>query len=87
MSRLRLLRRAAQLGLTANALRPARGQWASIPAFFSGWLTAELAPHLLLAQAAEAATQLARRQYSTRGDRVALAMSALSIAGLGALLL
>jgi len=85
MSRLRLLRRAAQLGLTANALRPARALWASIPAFFAGWLTAELAPHLLLAQTAEAATQLARRQYRTGGDRAALAMSALSIAGLGAL--
>ncbi|HEU5111285.1 MAG TPA: alpha/beta hydrolase, partial [Micromonosporaceae bacterium] len=86
MSWTRLVRRAAQLGLTANALRPARNLWASIPAFFAGWLTAELAPQLLLAQTAGAATQLARRQYRTPADRAALAMSALSIAGLGALI-
>src|SRR2546421_251441 len=48
MTRLTLLRRAALLGLTANALRPARGRW-SVPAFAAGWLTAELAPQLLAA--------------------------------------
>jgi hypothetical protein len=32
-------RRAVQLALTANALRPLRSPWASLPAFFSGWLT------------------------------------------------
>jgi acetyl esterase/lipase len=85
MSHLRLLRRTAQLGLTANALRPAGGR-ASIPAFFAGWLTAELAPHLLAAQAAGTLTQLARRQVRSPGDRAALALGALSMAGLGALI-
>ncbi|HEV2781738.1 MAG TPA: alpha/beta hydrolase [Actinophytocola sp.] len=86
MSRLLLARRVAQLGLTANALRPARGVWSSIPAFFAGWLTAELAPQLLVAQSAGAIAQLARGRVRTRDERLALAMSGLSIAGLGALI-
>jgi acetyl esterase/lipase len=85
MSRLRLIRRAAALGLTANALRPNQWPRSSVPTFFAGWLTAELAPQLLVAQAAGTAAQLVRGHVHTRSDRLALAMGALSMAGLGAL--
>ncbi|SFB46172.1 Acetyl esterase/lipase [Amycolatopsis marina] len=78
------LRRAVQLALTANAVRPLRGR-ASIPAFFAGWLTAELAPHLLALTAADSAAHVARR--GLRGaDRTGLAMGAVSAAGLAALI-
>ncbi|MDT4900743.1 MAG: hypothetical protein QOJ78_1673, partial [Pseudonocardiales bacterium] len=36
-----LTRELVQLGFAANALRPVRLAPASVPAFFSGWLTAE----------------------------------------------
>ncbi|WP_199431820.1 alpha/beta hydrolase [Qaidamihabitans albus] len=78
-------RRALQLALTANALRPLRGARTSIPAFFAGWLTAELAPHLLALTAADTAAHLARRG-PPRADRVGMAMSAVSAAGLGTLI-
>ncbi|MEU6644783.1 alpha/beta hydrolase [Saccharomonospora sp. NPDC046836] len=78
-------RRALQLGLTANALRPLSGPRTSISAFFAGWLTAELAPQLLALTATDTAAHLARRGW--RGaDRVGLAMSALSAAGLAGLI-
>ena len=32
--------------LTANALRPLGGRFASVPAFFAGWLASELKDHL-----------------------------------------
>jgi acetyl esterase/lipase len=35
------------LAFTVNAWRPMRSIWLSIPVFFAGWLTAELAPLLL----------------------------------------
>ena len=49
-----------QLGLTVNATRPIPGGPASVPAFFAGWLTAELAPHLLAATALDAGVHVAR---------------------------
>ncbi|MBA0127039.1 alpha/beta hydrolase [Haloechinothrix sp. YIM 98757] len=76
-------RRAAQLALTANALRPLRGKTTAIPSFFAGWLTSELAPHLLAANCADTAIHLARRG---RRDRIGLALSAASAAGLVALM-
>lgn len=84
MGKLAVLRRAALLGLTANALRPLRGR-ASVPAFLAGWLTAELAPQLLAAQTIDSVTQLARHGLRGRDEKLALAMGVLSMAGLGAL--
>ncbi|TVT13940.1 alpha/beta hydrolase, partial [Amycolatopsis rhizosphaerae] len=75
-----LTRRAIQLALTANALRPLPGNRAAIPAFFAGWLTGELAPHLLALTAADTAAHVARE--GSKSDRVALGLSALSAAGL-----
>ncbi|GAA5163961.1 alpha/beta hydrolase [Amycolatopsis dongchuanensis] len=81
-----LTRRAIQLALTANALRPLPGERAAIPAFFAGWLTNELAPHLLALTAADTAAHLARHGLRTRSDRAGLALSMASMAGLGALI-
>ncbi|MTD58970.1 alpha/beta hydrolase [Amycolatopsis pithecellobii] len=79
-------RRAVQLALTANALRPVPGARAAIPAFFAGWLTGELAPHLLALTAADTAAHLALRGARTRTDRAALALAGASAVGLGALI-
>ncbi|GLY69819.1 alpha/beta hydrolase [Amycolatopsis taiwanensis] len=82
-----LTRRAVELALTANALRPLPGSdFVSIPAFFAAWLTGELAPHLLALSAADTAAHLARYGARTKPDRVSLGLAALSAAGLGALI-
>ncbi|NKQ53098.1 alpha/beta hydrolase [Amycolatopsis sp. K13G38] len=78
-----LTRRAIQLALTANALRPLSGERASIPAFFAGWLTGELAPHLLALTVADTAAHVARTGLR---DKVALGVAGLSVAGLSALI-
>ncbi|WP_231569643.1 alpha/beta hydrolase [Prescottella defluvii] len=76
----------ATAALTANALRPVPGMPLSVPTFLSGWLTAELAPQLLAATAADAAVHVARHGVRRRGDAVALAAAGLSIAGLAAVI-
>ncbi|MEV0946444.1 alpha/beta hydrolase [Rhodococcus sp. NPDC049939] len=81
-----VLRQMAGAALTANALRPVPGAPASVVAFFSGWLTTELAPHLLVATAADAAQHAARRGARTRADRVGLALAGASVAGLAAVI-
>ncbi|WP_236788435.1 alpha/beta hydrolase [Amycolatopsis sp. GM8] len=81
-----LTRRAVQLALTANAMRPVPGARAAIPAFFAGWLTGELAPHLLALTVADTAAHVARYGARTTADRVALALAGASAAGLGALI-
>ena len=48
--------------LTANALRPVGGRYASIPAFFAGWLASELAPQLLAGSAVDTAAELTVRR-------------------------
>lgn len=73
-----LRRQIITAALTANALRPARGFRAGIPSFFAGWLTGELAPHVLTVTAADAALHLPR----AREHRWGLALAALSSAGL-----
>lgn len=47
MSDTYLRRQLVTAALTANALRPVSGNAAGVPAMFGGWLTSELAPHLL----------------------------------------
>ena len=66
--------------LTANAVRPLPGFRTQLPTFFAGWLAGELAPHLLAATALDAATHAGRP--AARRDRVTLALSATSLAGL-----
>lgn len=79
-----LIRRAVQLGLTANALRPPHIRNAEFPVFFAGWLTGELAPQLLALTAADTALHVAR--HGKHSSRAGLAMAAASAAGLGALI-
>ena len=83
MSRLFLLRRALTGALTANAVRPVPGYQAQIPSFAAGWLTSELAPHLLALTAADMAAEMARRPE--RRSRAGLALGAASAAGLAVL--
>lgn len=80
-----LARQLVQLGFAANAFRPVPGGRVMLPAFFSGWLTAELAPHLAVLTALDTATYVARRGVQTRRDAVALAVAAASVASYAAL--
>ncbi|RJQ83559.1 alpha/beta hydrolase [Amycolatopsis panacis] len=81
-----LTRRAATLGLAALAVAPPKARRTSIPVFFAGWLTGELAPHLLALTAADTVHHLARRGLRGRGDRAGLALAAVSAAGLGSVI-
>ena len=81
-----LTRQLITLGLTLNATRPIPGGPAALPAFFAGWLTAELAPQLLTATALDAVGHVARHGLGTRRDRLGLAAAAIASAGYGALI-
>lgn len=79
-----LIRQALNAAATANAIRPVPGMPTSVPAFFAGWLTSELAPQLLAATALDAGVHVARHGARTRTDRLGLALAAASAAGLAA---
>lgn len=79
-------RQVVQLALTANALRPGRRAWSSIPAFFAGWLTTELAPHLLALTAADTVTHLTTRRGGSDTDHLGVGMAIASTAGLTAVI-
>ncbi len=68
--------------LTANAIRPLPTYELGPLAFFSGWLTNELAPHLLAVTAADAVTHSTRR----RRDPAGLVLAGASAAGLAFLI-
>jgi acetyl esterase/lipase len=73
--------------LTANAVRPLGGRYASIPAFVAGWLASELAPQLLTASLVDTAAELTvRRSRMHRPSRTGLALAAVTSAGLGYLI-
>jgi acetyl esterase/lipase len=76
-----LLRQAVTAALTANAVRPVPGFRVAIPSMVAGWLTSELAPHLLALTAADAVREATR----TRPDRRALTLAAGSTAALAAM--
>lgn len=81
MANLFAARQALNLLLVANATRPLPAGPATVPAFFAGWLTSELAPHLLAVTAADAVTHAARRGTRTPADRLALLAAGASAAG------
>ena len=81
-----LSRQLVQLGFTANALHPVPGGPAAVPAFFSGWLTAELAPHLLALTAADAAQHTLRHGVRTRRDLLGLLAAGANVAGLASMM-
>jgi len=77
-----LRRQIVTAALTANAVRPVPGFRVGIPAFMAGWLTGELAPHLLAVTAADAALNATGRRRSRAG----LALAVASAAGLAFLI-
>ena len=82
---------AAGAALTVNGLRPLPGSSPlSVPSFFGGWLTSELAPHNLAVTVAGTAAHLRSRRRAgqplDRDDKVALALNALSVAGLAVMI-
>jgi acetyl esterase/lipase len=81
-----LARQLVQLGFVANALRPFPGAPAGFPAFFSGWLTSELAPHLLGLTSLDTAVHLARHRTRTPRDALGAVVAAANVAGYAALL-
>jgi acetyl esterase/lipase len=80
------MRQLVQLGFTGNALRPIPGGPASVPAFFSGWLTGELAPHLMALTALDATVHTARHGVRTRRDAAGVLAAAANVAGLATLI-
>jgi len=76
-----LVRQLIQLGLVGNAIRPVPGAWPSIPAFFAGWLTAELAPHLFASTVVDTAVHFARRGLRDENAKLGLVLAGLSTAG------
>ncbi len=77
-----LRRQLVTAALTANALRPVPGYWAGIPAMFGGWLTSELAPHLMALTAADTVREITRGGRNRHG----LALAAGSAVGLTTLM-
>lgn len=78
---------AAGAALTVNGLRPLPGSNPlSVPSFFGGWLTSELAPHNLAVTVLGTAAHLRKRRRAGQGldrdDKLGLALNALSAAGL-----
>jgi hypothetical protein len=71
-----LRRQVITAALTANAIRPLPGIRAGVPSFFAGWLTGELAPHLLALTVADAATHTPKRRRSPAGLMLAAASGA-----------
>jgi acetyl esterase/lipase len=72
-------RRVVTAALTANAIRPVPGYWTSVPVFLAGWLTSELAPHLLALTVLDTARELTRRER----NKAAIALGVATAAGLG----
>ena len=71
-------RQAVLAVLVANAIKPVRGAVTVVPVFFASWLTSELAPHILLAQALDTLRAIRRREVTLTG----LVLAGLSAAGL-----
>ncbi|HSI26434.1 MAG TPA: alpha/beta hydrolase [Aeromicrobium sp.] len=71
-------RQALLAALLANAIRAIRNRFTVVPVFFAGWLTGELAPQLIAAQAIDTAVSVRKRKAS----KVALALAAINAAGL-----
>ncbi|MEC9051788.1 MAG: alpha/beta hydrolase, partial [Actinomycetota bacterium] len=77
-----LRRQVITAALTANAIRPLPGFRTGIPAFFAGWLTGELAPHVLAVTTADALAHATGSRRDARG----LALAGASVLGLGYLI-
>jgi acetyl esterase/lipase len=80
MSRRRpLLRAGLELANAANGVRPfGRDGYPTIPAFFAGWPTTEMAPLYLAASVLGAAWRWLRGDYASAGGRVALLLKVIT---------
>jgi acetyl esterase/lipase len=81
-----LIRQLFNAGMVGNAHRPIPGDPASVPAFFAGWLTAELSPHALALTAADIVQHTARHGLRSRSDRWGVAAGVVAMAGYAALI-
>jgi acetyl esterase/lipase len=81
-----LTRQLIQLGFAANALRPVPGAPLSVPAFFAGWLTGELSPHLFGATALDTALHVRRHGVRSRRDALDVAVAGANLAAYAALM-
>jgi len=78
-----LRRQVVTAALTANAVRPVPGYWAGVPAMVGGWLTSELAPHLLTVTVADTVRELVRGGR----NRATLGLAGASTVGLASMIL
>ena len=86
MSRSYARRQAITAALAANAIRPVGGRVCSVPGFFAGWLTSELAPQLLALSVADTTAEVLLRRPRGRGGSPLGVVLGLGAAGaLGAL--
>ena len=72
-------RQLALVALAANAIHPSKGRYGAIPSFAAGWLTSELAPHLLALSLADSAVTLGLRGRRGWRDAVVGAVAAGSL--------
>ena len=77
-----LFRQSVIAALTANAVRPPRGQRAGVPSFAAGWLFGETAPQMLALTALDAATHLTKGRRSGLRAKAGLALAGASALGL-----
>src|SRR5690606_21772029 len=79
-----LTRQIVTAALAANAVKPLRGRFGSVPSFAAGWLTSELAPHLLALTTADTALELTRRRRKgTSSGRLGLIAAGTAAGTLG----
>lgn len=62
--------------LVANAIRPVRSPYVSVPAMFGGWLVSELAPHVVAGTAVDTALEITVRGRNPRHALLGLANTA-----------
>jgi acetyl esterase/lipase len=72
----------AGLVFTVNALKPFPWTFAALPSFFGGWLTSELAPHLLVITVVVSGTLVSLGAVEGLKGWLALGFVVLSVAGL-----
>jgi acetyl esterase/lipase len=75
------------LVFTVNALRPLPWPVVALPSFFGGWLTSELAPHLLVITAIVSGALIGKGALEGLRGWVALGLTAVTVTGLIVLIL
>src|SRR3954467_6814688 len=74
-----LLRAGLELANAANGLRPfGRDGYPTVPAFFAGWPTTEMAPLYIAGSILGAVARWLRGDYATRGGRISLLVKAVT---------